>query len=159
MHCNSNNVAGVECEGKLIFCVTLFSDISLELCTDFSVRFIGTTYPNMGRVELCLEKTWHTVCLVLPQVASTICTQLGYSPYGTYNDNTISYFILYKGVVVIKESFIAPVLPQYRGYIECEEGMTSLSQCTFLDVGKLQRCDNNRDTGVICQSSNCVLTS
>ena len=38
----------------------------------------------LGRVELCLEGTYHTVCFERRQdtYASVICKQLGFSPYG-----------------------------------------------------------------------------
>ena len=55
------------------------------------------------------------------------------------------------GVVVIKESFMAPKLPKYRGYIDCQDGTSSTTECEFLDVGKLQKCAIDKDTGIICQ--------
>ena len=40
-----------------------------------------------GRVEICVEQSWTTICDVYwdNQDASVICRQLGLSPYGKYD--------------------------------------------------------------------------
>ena len=54
-------------------------------CTDGNLRLIGGQSPNEGRVEVCLDGLWGTVCddywgSVDAQVA---CRQLGYLSSGT----------------------------------------------------------------------------
>lgn len=56
--------------------------LPLELCDDYSARIIGTSLHNFGRVDICRDRTWHRICLLTQKVASVICKQLGYSPYG-----------------------------------------------------------------------------
>ena len=47
----------------------------------------GTSYDTIGRVELCINEVWGTICrdTFTDIDANVVCTQLGYSPYGKYN--------------------------------------------------------------------------
>ena len=58
--------------------------ILIELCTDGQVRVIGSSSSHIGRVEVCVNQTWGTVCDSTwnDRAASVICRQLGFSPYG-----------------------------------------------------------------------------
>ena len=54
-------------------------------CTNGDVRLRGDwRYNSFGRVEVCLEETWGTICDDYwdNNDASVICKQLGFSPYG-----------------------------------------------------------------------------
>ena len=53
-------------------------------CTDGHLRLRGGTTPRQGRVEMCYEGQWGTVCDDLwgTNDAKVACRQLGFSSYG-----------------------------------------------------------------------------
>lgn len=53
-------------------------------CDNGTVRLAQGPKASVGRVEVCVEGTWRTVCseFMSNADASVICKSLGYSPYG-----------------------------------------------------------------------------
>uniref|UniRef100_A0A1X7TKP1 SRCR domain-containing protein n=1 Tax=Amphimedon queenslandica TaxID=400682 RepID=A0A1X7TKP1_AMPQE len=51
---------------------------------DWEVRLYGSSYENIGAVEVCIDGEWSSVCYDDFDFsdAATVCTQLGYIPYG-----------------------------------------------------------------------------
>ena len=59
---------------------------TVEECTDGEIRLAnGTTYRE-GRVEICMNHRWGTVCSVegTEDFAGVVCTQLGFPRTGNY---------------------------------------------------------------------------
>lgn len=57
-------------------------------CTHVAVRIVGGSINREGRVEVCLNGIWGTVCgdYWSQEDANIVCRQLGYSNSGTlYN--------------------------------------------------------------------------
>ena len=63
----------------------LFYIIYVGSCSEGEVRLSGPSSAFAGRVEVCVESIWTTVCDDFwdGQDASVLCRQQGYSPYGT----------------------------------------------------------------------------
>ena len=54
-------------------------------CTNGDIRLVGgTSGPHEGRVEVCINKAWGTVCSTgwSNTDANVVCKQLGYLPIG-----------------------------------------------------------------------------
>ena len=55
-------------------------------CSDGEVRLRGSSNPLIGRVEICMNGTWGTICgdSWKDGDARVVCRQLGHSSYGNY---------------------------------------------------------------------------
>ena len=65
----------------LVICMSMKSTAP---CSTGDIRLIGANVPNEGRVEICMNNEWGTVCddsWGTPD-ATVVCRQLGYSDSG-----------------------------------------------------------------------------
>ena len=55
-----------------------------EFCSSGDIRLHGTEFIRKGVVEICVDRTWGTICADYwdNHGASVTCRQLGFSPYG-----------------------------------------------------------------------------
>ena len=55
-------------------------------CCDGSIQLGGSSLAGQGRVEICVEGSWGTVCDTYwdSRDAAVVCRQLGYPPIGEY---------------------------------------------------------------------------
>ena len=61
------------------------SFLLLAKCNDGEVQlYSSNSYDNIGAVEVCIDGEWASVCRADFDLndAATVCTQLGYTPYG-----------------------------------------------------------------------------
>uniref|UniRef100_A0A1X7V0V9 SRCR domain-containing protein n=1 Tax=Amphimedon queenslandica TaxID=400682 RepID=A0A1X7V0V9_AMPQE len=120
--CGDGNVAGVVC---------------LERCNNGDVRLAGASSKTAGRVELCVETVWTSLCDQNWDLSDAMvaCRQIGYSPYGA--------------------------MPTYGCYTEGQLsfGITNLN-CTGLEQSlfncshsnpSLHNCASYNDAGLLCQ--------
>ena len=113
--CNHGNDVGVECEGInlkrndnifhlsthiiYIYIYTYMYIIFLLAvdCVHGALRLAGSSVSHQGRVEVCQNNTWKTICSNFWGINETmvICRQLGYSANGGFmNMHNISSIII-----------------------------------------------------------------
>ena len=81
------NDAGVRCERKYSFChygPELPYYFFIVPCQNGDIRLVGSTDPLVGRVELCVNKTWGTICDDYwdNDDAKVVCRQVGFPGEG-----------------------------------------------------------------------------
>ena len=89
-NCASHNDAGLVCQGIICSLFTLMiilvSIVSVQQsnCTNGEVRLVGGSGPHEGRVEVCVNEAWGTVCSNNWDTndANVVCSQLEYLPIG-----------------------------------------------------------------------------
>ena len=85
--CTHSADAGVTCVSELYkfrFGVSHIMSFITTVCPSGDVRLVGGSVADEGRVELCLNNAWGTICDDGFDVndANVICRQLGYPDHG-----------------------------------------------------------------------------
>ena len=85
--CYQYNYAAVSCFGneslKLMFLYNNYEIYSAEPCNNGEVELTGSSSPLAGVPLVCADNRWGKVCSEgNNELASVICSQLRYSPYG-----------------------------------------------------------------------------
>ena len=96
-NCRHSYDVGVRCLGKVA--ISTVSELLKAVhkwicwfilvpanCTDGEIRLKGGSTLNEGRVEICIDRVWGTICYHLwdKYEAQVVCRQLGYSTFGEY---------------------------------------------------------------------------
>ena len=65
--------------------IHLFISLIVQ-CTDGQINLFGTSHTRIGILRVCVNGSWSRVCAnngdTDNHIATTVCSELGYSPYG-----------------------------------------------------------------------------
>ncbi len=108
----------------------------LAVCSSGSIRLVGGTDPMQGRVELCSNNAWGTVCDDSWDIndGNVACRQLGYGMATQALSN--AFFGQGTGLIVLDD-------------LQCVGTEASLFNCTHSGVN-INNCVHAEDAGVIC---------
>ena len=131
-----------------ITCVSNYTKITGGgRCGDGEVRLVGGESEREGRVEVCYNGVWGTVCADRSwnEVdANVVCQQLG--------------IITQRALPIYDSHFGAGDGPVLLESVGCSKGHLNVSQCQdFQFIGVLHRCE--RIAGVICMDEFTINTS
>ncbi|XP_064397205.1 scavenger receptor cysteine-rich type 1 protein M130-like [Halichondria panicea] len=135
----------VTASDNCITCFYLSSTCFPAVCTDGEIRLVDGSTDREGRVEVCANRRWRTVCTGSQELAGAVCSQMGYI-----------YFE--GGTVAVTNSFPPGAFPEYR--LDC----TQLSNGTWHCSPVEEQCDSFVELGVVCKNyedrcSECSRTS
>lgn len=144
---SSRNDAGVVCQDL----DTLDAD-----CTTGSVRLVNGTNKLEGRVEVCLNNAWGTVCdsTFSEDEASIICNSLPYPHNGTFYETSLLNISLVHALPTGTKATRASHFgggsgPIFLQSFRCNGSEDNLLKCVSGVVG-VHTCDHSQDAGVQC---------
>ena len=141
---------------KYLFTASYFHS---ALCTTGQLRLAGGNIPNEGRVEICTNNMWGTVCDDSwgSADATVVCRQLGYLTEGKmrcYEESLMFHsgtvFMPTDAVAFSRAHFGAGSGPIHLNNVDCSGSETNLINCS---QNSLFSCNSGHsaDAGVRCQ--------
>ena len=143
--------------------IVTYVDISTPKtdCVYGAVRLVGGSNSTIGRLEICINNAWGTVCNSRfgTNEALVVCRQLGFSSAGEcVNNNTpqiasknVMFFLLPGGIAITRNvsSFGAPPNPIFIDNLACVGSESSILDCPSSALG-FHQCGHSQDAGVQC---------
>ena len=80
---------------NIFFSSFLATTTPYDNCTDGQLRLVGGANIREGRVEICINNAWGTICrddVFSRQDAIVVCTQMGFSNRGMFPSELIQIF-------------------------------------------------------------------
>ena len=126
------------------------------MCSDGDLRLVNGSVPTEGRVEICRNNSYGTICDDQWDVldARVACRQLGYSGQGKYIYKPYVYAITLFNNIIDALPLRLAFFGQGTGSILidnliCNGSESRLQDCRF-SIG--HDCEHSEDAGVKCQS-------
>ena len=120
---------------------SLIESCSISKLSGLTIRLLGGSSYNEGRVEVNYNSEWGTVCDDGwdDTDASVVCRQLGFGSSGTAMGSA---------------SFGQGSGPIWLSSIKCSGSEPSIINCVHLGVNITSSCSHLEDAGVICDKQN-----
>ena len=134
--------------------------LSTASCTHGTVRLVGGGLSYRGRVEICINGVWGTVCHNNWDYsdARVVCRQLGF-PSGMNvacgkccSFPLLLFFYLASSALYgYQHTFGQGSGPIFLDYVSCPYSASSLLSCSHNGIG-VTSCSHSNDAGVVCSS-------
>ncbi|XP_019851371.1 PREDICTED: scavenger receptor cysteine-rich domain superfamily protein-like isoform X2 [Amphimedon queenslandica] len=110
-------------------------------CINGDVRLVNGTTPDEGRVEVCINGEWGTVCSTYfdEREIGIVCSQLGYDGQ--------------EGLIFQYSEFGGGNLEQLIGHVYCTGSEANLTECTIYPGFS---CSYRSTVGIKCYNRNCT---
>lgn len=108
---------------------TLYEPTNSSNCTNGDARLVNGDTTLKGRVEICYNGEWLSVCNIPLSAASVICKQLGYSQYAS-KKQPWNWCIFLKLILAILPSNYGSS-PTYITSLSCSFDYNHLNECTI----------------------------
>ena len=125
-------------------------------CATGDVRLADDRRGNRGRVEICYQGQWGTVCDDgwSSTDARVVCNQLGYSPFGIllYQNQCLLFHVTlhWTGAVVLSRGqYYEGRGPIFLDDVGCRGNEFSLLECYHPGIG-VHNCQHDDDVGIEC---------
>ena len=129
-------------------------------CRTGELHLQGSRYPHAGRVEVCVNGTWGTVCDDFWNLADAkvVCRQLGFSTFGN-SCNLIIVQSSFQHISIGSRAYRGATYGRGRGWIHlddvrCKGNEQHLIDCRHRNSTYQQLCGHWKDASVVCQPSN-----
>ena len=136
---------------------------NIELCEDGALRLVGGSNTQQGRVEVCYNEAWGTVCDTSFDAtdASVICRQLGFSSRGKCTPRSIliqllEYIFPSDAVAMTMAAFGQGSGPVLLSLLQCYGNESYLLDCPGAVFQTTSPCQHSRDVGVACNERPCM---
>ena len=112
-------------------------------CRDGQLRLVNGSNPLEGRVEVCFNRAWGTLCDTgfSEEEAEVVCRQVG-SQFGYAHGGSIP---------LRNRQFGEGSGPIFIDTLGCSGSEKELIECSTLSVMGFHQCDHSQDAGVICE--------
>ena len=145
-------------EIKSVLCTELLTPAGI--CSDGEVRLVNGMDNTLGRVEVCINNAWGTVCNSRfgTNDARVICRQLGFNGDGKSINfkshcQELKNFTEARPFRTTTSLFGQAVGPIFLHNLACTGIESKIIECTQSAIG-LHQCDHTRDAGVQCFGKN-----
>ena len=127
------------------------------VCSDGDIQLVGGATANEGRVEVCRNQVWGTVCDDLWSTidASVACGQLGFSKLGKYPSHTVSsvwlsnHILYYTGATAYSNAHFGQGTGAiHLDDVSCTGSENSLFSCAYDPF--TTDCSHSEDAGASC---------
>ena len=125
---------------------------SYSVICEATIRLRGGRTTTDGRVEVCRDGQWGTVCDDSwdRNDASVACRQVGLSNFSKLVGNTVNNFIAlnHTDPVAVPTAYFGPGSARiHLSNLQCTGSEAALTDCTF---NATHQCSHNQDASVIC---------